>query len=79
MFLSTDNKRSRAIAAGIDLAVDFATLGEYRVVVEQSAPRTDADLWAADVEWTAPTRDRSTTCSLPRAHDRAVARELVRG
>lgn len=64
----------------LDLVVDFATLGEYRVVTD--APRKKVrsrDVWAADLEWTTRPRQREIECSLPRARDRALARERVRG
>jgi len=64
----------------LDLVVDFATLGEYRVVTD--APRKavrSRDVWATDIEWTSRPRQREVECSLPRARDRALARERVRG
>ncbi len=76
-------KAGRAIVAGIDLAIDFATLGEYRVVLD--APTTDtaddavADgIWATGIEWTTPDRSRAT-CSLPRARNRDRAKTRIRG
>jgi len=79
MFLTDKNKTVRAIAGGVDFAVDFATLGEYRVLVDAAAPAARDDLWARDLEWAAPERSRDFTCTLPRARDRALARQLVRG
>jgi hypothetical protein len=68
----------------LDFVVDFATLGEYRVVTD--APRKTArktvrasDVWAIDIEWSTRPRQREIKCSLPRARDRALARERVRG
>lgn len=75
---------------GLDRVVDFATLGEYRVVTDRvvSGHRVreveDLDIWATDIEW-APADDRRVAprervpCSLPRARDRKLARERVRG
>jgi hypothetical protein len=68
---------------GFDLVVDFATLGEYRVITD--APRREVasrDLWATDIEWSAPVRNesiRGVECKLPRARDRRLARDRVRG
>lgn len=64
----------------LDLVIDFATLGEYRVVTD--APRRTVrsrDVWATDIEWSSRPRAREIECSLPRARDRAFARERVRG
>lgn len=64
----------------LDLVIDFATLGEYRVVTD--APRRSvaaADVWAKDIEWSQTPRTREIKCSLPRARDRKLARERVRG
>jgi hypothetical protein len=64
----------------LDLVIDFATLGEYRVVTD--APRRKVrsrDIWATDIEWSQRTRQREVECTLPRARDRALARERVRG
>ncbi|MFY9487295.1 MAG: hypothetical protein WAP35_01170 [Solirubrobacterales bacterium] len=36
MFFHTQNKTARAVAAGIDIAIDFATLGEYRVISDEA-------------------------------------------
>jgi hypothetical protein len=82
MFFTTDNRAGRTVAAGIDIAIDFATLGEYRVVTDAafSTPVEDAkadDLWATGIEWSAPDRTRAT-CSLPRARNRDWARSRVR-
>jgi hypothetical protein len=55
----------------LDLVIDFATLGEYRVVTD--APlRTVAerDVWATDIEWSSKARTREVECSLPRARQR---------
>lgn len=80
MFFLPENKTAHAIAAGIDLAVDFATLGEYRLVTDRAAPRPKPrSLWADDVEWSASPRTREATCSLPRARDRVFARARVVG
>jgi hypothetical protein len=70
---------NRIIANSVDIAVDFATLGEYRVIAAAPARKVEAaDIWAIDVEWTAPERERSV-CSLPRARDRKLARASIRG
>jgi hypothetical protein len=69
----------------LDLVVDFATLGEYRVVTD--APiRTvaDRDVWATDIEWSQPVRStgnrqRDTVCTLPRARKRNWEPTRVRG
>lgn len=64
----------------LDLAIDFATLGEYRVVTDiPRRPVRQSDIWARDIEWTQRSRTREVTCSLPRARDRKFARERVRG
>ena len=41
MFLSLEKRTGRAIAAGLDIAIDFATLGEYRVITD-AAPAADS-------------------------------------
>lgn len=61
----------------LDLVIDFATIGEYRIV--SSPPRRELaadDFWANDIEWVQLPRDRDIACRLPRARDRnsAVAR-----
>ena len=77
------NTATTPLLKGLDLVVDFATLGEYRVVTEvERRPVKDGDVWADDIEWSAPARSRSgseTQCSLPRARERRFARERVRG
>lgn len=83
MFFSTDNIAGRAIAAGIDIAIDFATLGEYRVVTDANVSTLAGDAasghdWAAGIEWSAPERTRAA-CSLPRARNREWARSRVHG
>ena len=68
------------IFKGLDLVVDFATLGEYRVVTD--SPRRSVakqDIWADEIEWTTGPRRRETSCSLPRARDRKLARAVVNG
>lgn len=40
MFLTTHTRAGRALAAGIDIAIDFATLGEYRVITTTTAEGT---------------------------------------
>lgn len=82
MFFNTETKAGR-VAAGIDIVIDFATLGEYRIVTGANVrpPAEDAkadDLWATGIEWSAPDRTRAT-CSLPRARNRDWARSRVRG
>lgn len=64
----------------LDLVIDFATLGEYRVVTD--LPRrsvAERDIWAKDIDWSQSPRGREVVCSLPRARDRKLARERVRG
>jgi hypothetical protein len=64
----------------LDLVIDFATLGEYRVVTDAPRRKVRArDIWATDIEWSQRTRQREVECTLPRARDRALARERVRG
>lgn len=68
------------LVKGLDLVIDFATIGEYRIVTDNPRrPVAESDLWARDLDWTAPARSRTTECRLPRARDRALARERVRG
>jgi hypothetical protein len=74
MKASPDNRFIKSL----DLVIDFATLGEYRVVTD--APRRPVrsqDLWAKDIDWSQGTRTRHIECSLPRARDRARARQTV--
>lgn len=71
------------VLLGIDRIVDFATLGEYRVVTG-SAPKSvqENDIWAQDLEWDAHVSTAARvrpSCSLPRARDRRLARERVNG
>lgn len=83
--LDADNK----LLKGLDLVIDFATLGEYRVVTDDAphapaepSPTTrpaPADLWADGVRWHTMPRRRETECRLPRARDRRWARERIRG
>lgn len=73
---------------GLDRLVDFATLGEYRVVFGDDTDRVGAsadrksvspdEIWATDIEWSSTARSRGE-CSLPRARDRKLARQSVRG
>lgn len=83
------NKRPEAASKinpmllGIDRIVDFATLGEYRVVTG-AAPKQvqDSDIWEVDIEWDANVTSAARlrpSCSLPRARDRRLARERVSG
>ncbi len=66
------------LVKSLDLAIDFATLGEYRLVTDTPRrPVRRADIWARDIEWSQPLRTREINCSLPRARDRARARTLV--
>lgn len=81
--LSSDNWAGRAIVAGVDLAIDFATLGEYRVVTDANVSTLVDDAasgreWAAGIEWSAPECTRAA-CSLPRARNREWARSRVHG
>lgn len=78
---------------GVDRVVDFATLGEYRVVTGSHERQVEErniwaqhdwpqNNWAADIDWSSASAraDRQpSTCSLPRARDRKLARERVRG
>ncbi|MFY9265289.1 MAG: hypothetical protein WAO61_07680 [Solirubrobacterales bacterium] len=82
MFFTTDNRAARTFAAGLDIAIDFATLGEYRVITGASNPTStqagrSSDDWATGIEWSAPERTRAA-CSLPRARNRAWARSRIR-
>ena len=77
------NKVNRAFATSVDAVVDFATLGEYRVITESAPRKVEAeDIWATDVEWPAvewsvAERNRgAATCRLPRARDRKLARAV---
>jgi hypothetical protein len=60
----------------LDLVIDFATLGEYRVVTDAPVRIVDErDVWATDIEWsqaarTSESRQRDSKCSLPRARKR---------
>lgn len=74
---------------GLDRLVDFTTLGEYRVVFGDddtgragaSADRKSVspeEIWATDIEWSSTSRSRGE-CYLPRARDRKLARQSVRG
>lgn len=83
MFFAPDNRVGRAIAAAIDTTIDFATLGEYRVVTDAGVSTLADDAasgrdWAAGIEWSAPERTRAA-CSLPRARNREWARSRVHG
>jgi hypothetical protein len=67
----------------LDLVIDFATLGEYRVVTDAPVRTVrDRDVWATDIEWTQRTRHRDaqrpSSCSLPRARERNWAPTRVR-
>lgn len=76
MTASPDNP----LIKSLDLIIDFATLGEYRVVGD--APRRPVrreDIWADGIAWEQRARQREITCSLPRARDRKWARERIRG
>lgn len=81
--LTKSNSVGRAIATGVDIVIDFATLGEYRVVTGEGASSLacadtcDRD-WAVGIEWSVPERTRAV-CSLPRARDRELARSRVYG
>lgn len=83
MFFNTDNRGARTVASGIDIAIEFATLGEYRVVTDMTVrpPAGELefdDLWATGIEWSSAERERAT-CSLPRARNREWARSRIRG
>lgn len=74
----TAKTNNRALK-GLDLVIDFATLGEYRVVTDR--PRravAEADLWATDIDWTQPERRREMPCRLPRIRERATSMQRVR-
>lgn len=74
MKISPDNR----FAKSLDIVIDFATLGEYRLVTDNPRrPVRTPDLWARDLEWTTAGRRREVACSLPRARDRARARAVV--
>ncbi len=76
MKASPDNR----FVKSLDLVIDFATLGEYRVVTDlPRRPVDQRDIWARDIEWSQGVRSREIECSLPRARDRKFARERVRG
>jgi hypothetical protein len=63
----------------LDLVVDFATLGEYRVVTDAPVRTVkDRDVWATDIEWSQAVRQRDSKCSLPRARERNWAPTRVR-
>lgn len=85
---ATSPLKPNPVLLGIDRIVDFATLGEYRVVTG-SAPKQvrDSDIWAVDIEWDTHVTGAAVSsaarvrpsCSLPRARDRRLARERVSG
>lgn len=76
MKTSPDNR----FVKSLDLVIDFATLGEYRVVTDLPRRPVDArDVWARDIEWQQGPRSREIECSLPRARDRKLARARVSG
>lgn len=82
MFFHSNKRAARALAVGIDIAIDFATLGEYRVIDDAIVipPAEDAgpsQLWATGIEWSTPERTRAT-CSLPRARNRDRVMSRVR-
>jgi hypothetical protein len=75
--LSTEKQMKAAadnrIVKGLDFAVDFATLGEYRLVTERPRRRVkEQELWAADLDWIQRPRTREVECSLPRARARTL-------
>jgi hypothetical protein len=70
-----------AITRSLDFVVDFATLGEYRVIGDQiNDDSAENRLWSSDVEWQPAPRSREVECHLPRLHNRAttMSRELAR-
>lgn len=72
-------KVNNKIVRGVDFVIDFATLGEYRVVTDNPRrPVDERNLWARDVEWTSPRRTRALECSLPRVHNRGAQRLRAR-
>lgn len=80
---ATSPNKPNPMLLGIDRIVDFATLGEYRVVTG-AAPKQvqESDIWAVDIEWDVSVSTAARirpTCSLPRARDRRLARERVSG
>jgi hypothetical protein len=90
MFFRTHEKAAAMKSAsdnifvlGIDRVVDFATLGEYRVVTGSVEREVESrDIWATDIEWSSASirsGREASTCSLPRARDRKLARDRVRG
>jgi hypothetical protein len=82
MFYSDQgNGMSNPISRSLDFVVDFATLGEYRVIGDQITDDNAEDrLWSSDVEWQPAPRSREVECHLPRLHNRAsmMSRELAR-
>jgi len=56
-------KSSQRLLAGADMAVEFATLGSYRVVraTESQLFENRTDNWG-EVEWTEPTARYRSTC-----------------
>lgn len=72
MFFKYKTQSKLRLAQAADVAVEFATLGEYRVVtaVAEVQESVAEDLWAGDVSWSATPRRREAPCRLPRAHDR---------
>ncbi len=67
------SKPQYRLAKLADAAVEFATLGEYRIVVREEPVAAAPDcLWVGGIEWVSTPRRRETTCRLPRAHDRGA-------
>ncbi|MBJ7348500.1 MAG: hypothetical protein JHC87_08030 [Thermoleophilaceae bacterium] len=78
MFYLRNKSITRKVGALADAVVEFSTLGEYRLVIEEavvSSAQSDlTDIWALEVEWPTATRSRTpASCSLPRSHDRGTA------
>ena len=67
MFLYANTNQTRRFANGVDVAVEFATLGEYRVVTPIIPVGPTVDLWAADIEWTEPTAYRNNSIRAKRS------------
>lgn len=80
MHANSYNRPNSRLIQSLDLVVDFATLGEYRVVTDRPRRRVRTnDMWADAISWTQPQRSRELVCTLPRARDRKLARERIRG
>lgn len=73
METSVKVKPENRIVKQLDCVIDFATLGEYRVVTDRprkSPPRSK--FWAEDLDWVQRPRTREVECRLPRARTTAL-------